>query len=53
MRLIGAYPILQHPVPQLLVAVRLWVVLPVGIDGLLIIDQIRLVVLQLPQASLV
>ena len=53
MRLIGAYPILQHPVPQLLVAVSLRVVLPIGIDGLLIINQIRLVVLQLSQASLV
>jgi hypothetical protein len=52
-RLIGAYPILQNPVPQLLVAVCLRVVLPIGIDGLLIIDQIRLVVLQLPQTSLV
>jgi len=36
--LIGAYPILQHSVPQLLVAVRLRVVLPIGIDGLLIVD---------------
>ena len=51
--LIGTYPILQHPVPQLLVAVRLRVVLPIGIDRLLIINQIRLVVLQLPQTSLV
>lgn len=51
--LIGTYPILQHPVPQLLVAVRLRVVLPIGIDGLLIIDQIGLMVLQLPQTSLV
>ena len=49
----GAYPILNHPVPQLLVAVRLRVVLPVGIDGLLIIDQIRVLVLQLPQPPLV
>ena len=36
--LIGADPILKHPVPQLLVAVGLRVVLPIGIDGLLIID---------------
>lgn len=46
--LICAYPILQHSDPQLLVAVSLRVVLPIGIDGLLIVDQIRLVVLQLP-----
>jgi hypothetical protein len=47
-RLMGTYPILKHPVPQLLVAVRLRVVLPIGIDGLLISDQIRIMVLQLP-----